>query len=85
MQETPNGDFVIVTFEGENPAKSFGKMMAAVQDEFAEFVLDVRGFDMKGPPRPLPQLVYDSRAEPSGTPTGLPHPTVQLKKSVKTK
>jgi hypothetical protein len=33
-----------------------------MQDEFAEFVLDVHGLDMKGPPPPLPQLVYDSRA-----------------------
>ena len=62
LQETPNGDFIILTFEGENPAESFGKLMAAMQDEFAEFVLDVHGLDMKGPPPPLPQLVYDSRA-----------------------
>ena len=62
LQETPNGDFVIITLEGENPAESFGKMMAGMQDEFAEFVLEVHGFDMKGPPPPLPQLVYDSRA-----------------------
>ena len=62
LQETPNGDFIILTFEGENPAEGFEKMMAAMQDEFAEFVLDVHGLDMKGPPPPLPQLVYDSRA-----------------------
>ncbi len=62
LQKTPNGDFVIVTLEGENPAEGFGKMMGGMPDEFAEFVLDVHGFDMKGPPPPLPQLVYDSRA-----------------------
>ena len=62
LQETPNGDFIILTFEGEDPAESFGKMMAAMQDEFSEFVLDVHGLDMKGPPPSLPQLVYDSRA-----------------------
>ncbi len=62
LQETTNGDFVIVTLEGENPAEGFGKMMAVMPDEFSEFVLEVHGFDMKGPPPPLPQLVYDSRA-----------------------
>ena len=60
--ETPNGDFVILTFEGENPAEGFGKIMAAADEHFAEFALDVHGLDMKGPPPPLPQLVYDSRA-----------------------
>ena len=25
LQETPNGDFVILTFEGENPAESLGE------------------------------------------------------------
>ena len=62
LQETPNGDFVILTFEGENPAKGFGKIMATADEHFAEFALDVHGLDMKGPPPPLPQLVYDSRA-----------------------
>ena len=62
LQKTPNGDFVIVTLEGENPAEGFGKMMAAMQGEFSEFVLDVHGLDMKDPPPSLPQLVYDSRA-----------------------
>ncbi|MBO68381.1 MAG: hypothetical protein CL398_08720 [Acidiferrobacteraceae bacterium] len=63
LQKTPNGDLVIITLEGENPAEGFGKMVAAMPDGFAEFVLDVHGFDMKGPaPPPLPDLVYDSRA-----------------------
>ena len=62
LQKTPNGDLVIVTLEGENPAESFGKMISSMPDEFLEFVLDVHGFDMRGPPPPLPQLVYDSRA-----------------------
>ena len=59
LQKTPNGDLVIVTLEGENPAEGFGKMISSMPDEFVEFVLDVHGFDMKGPPPPLPQLVYD--------------------------
>ena len=62
LQETPNGDFVILTFEGENPAEGFGKIMAAADEHFAEFALDVHGLDMSGPPPPLPELVYDSRA-----------------------
>ena len=62
LQETPNGDFVILTFEGENPVEGFGKIMAAADEHFAEFALDIHGLDMKGPPPPLPQLVYDSRA-----------------------
>ena len=56
------GDFVILTFEGENPAESLGKIMASAPEEFAAFALDVHGLDMKAPPPPLPQLVYDSRS-----------------------
>ena len=62
LQKSPNGDFVIVTLEGENPAESLGKIMVSAPEEFAAFALDARGLDMKGPPPPLPQLVYDSRA-----------------------
>ena len=62
LQETPNGDFVILTFEGENPAESLEKIMASAPEEFTAFALDGHGLDMKGPPPPLPQLVYDSRA-----------------------
>ena len=62
LQETPNGDFVILTFEGENPAEGFGRIMAAADEHFAEFALDVHGLDMKGSAPPLPLLVYDSRA-----------------------
>ena len=62
LQETVDGDFVILTFEGENPAESLGKIMASAPEEFAAFALEVHGLDMKAPPPPLPQLVYDSRA-----------------------
>ena len=61
MQETPNGDYVIITLEGENPAEGFGKIMATTGGEFSEFALDVYRFDMKCPPPPLPRFVYDSR------------------------
>ena len=62
LQKSPNGDFVIVTLEGKNPAKGFGKMISAMPEEFTEFVLDFHGLDLNGPPPPLPELVYDSRA-----------------------
>ena len=62
LQETPDGDFVILTFEGENPVDGLGKIMASAPEEFAAFALDVHGLDMKAPPPPLPQLVYDSRS-----------------------
>ena len=62
LQETPHGDFVILTFEGDNPAESFGKIMANSGADFAAFAQEVHGLDMNAPPPPLPKLVYDSRA-----------------------
>lgn len=62
LQETPHGDMVIVTIEGDNPAEAFGRMMAdpALQD-FAEWAADVHGIDPNAPPPPMPRLVYDSQ------------------------
>ena len=62
LQETPNGDFVIITYEGDNPAESFGKIMANLPEDFAEFVKEVHGLDVNAPPPQLPTLVYDSRS-----------------------
>ena len=62
LQETPHGDFVILTFEGDNPAESFGKIMASMDENFAAFAKDVHGLDVNAPPPALPSLVYDSRA-----------------------
>ena len=61
LQETPDGDFVILTYDGENPIESFGKIMENLPPDFAEFVMDIHGMDVKSPPA-LPNLVYDSRA-----------------------
>lgn len=62
LQETPNGDFVIVTLEGANPMQAFGKMMAdPSMKEFAQWAADVHGMDPNAPP-PQPKLVYDSKA-----------------------
>ena len=62
LQETPHGDFVILTFEGENPAESFGKIMAQMDEGFAAFAAEVHGLDVNAPPPPMPSLVFDSRA-----------------------
>ena len=61
LQETPHGDFVILTFEGENPAEGFGQIMAAMPPEFAAFAKEVHGLDADAPPPPMPTLVFDSR------------------------
>jgi hypothetical protein len=62
LQETPGGDFVIVTLEGERPMEAFGKMMAdPSMKEFAAWAADVHGTDPNTTP-PTPKLVYDSKA-----------------------
>ena len=62
LQETPNGDFVILTYEGDNPVESYAKIMAGIQEDFAKFAMDVHGLDVNAPPPALPSLVYDSRS-----------------------
>ena len=62
LQETPHGDFLILTFEGDTPAESFGQIMASMPPEFAEFAKEVHGLDVSGPPPAMPTLVFDSRA-----------------------
>ena len=61
LQETPAGDFVILTFEGDDPAAGFAKMMADLPPEFAAGAMEVHGLDMSAPPPPMPTLIYDSR------------------------
>lgn len=63
LQETPKGDFVIVTLEGATPFESFMKMMGDPSlADFSQWVADVHGFDPKAPPPAPPKLIYDSRA-----------------------
>ena len=62
LQETPVGDFVILTFEGDDPEASFAKIMQNMPPEFAEFAKDVHGLDAYAPPPPMPKLVFDSRS-----------------------
>ena len=54
MQETPAGDFVILTFEGDDPEASFAKIMQSMPKDFAEFAMDVHGLDVNAPPPPMP-------------------------------
>ena len=61
LQETPAGDFVILTFEGDDPAAGFAKMMADLPPEFAAGAMEVHGLDMAAPPPQMPTLIYDSR------------------------
>jgi hypothetical protein len=61
LQETPHGDFVILTFEGENPTESFGKIMGQMDADFAAFAAEVHGMDAEAAPS-IPTLVFDSRA-----------------------
>ena len=61
LQETPHGDFLILTFEGDNPAESFAAIKAGMDDQFKAFAAEVHGMDPTAPPPPLPTLVFDSR------------------------
>ena len=62
LQETPMGDFVICTFEGDDPSAGFAKMMADLPPEFAAGAKEVHGLDMEAPPPPMPTLIYDSKS-----------------------
>ena len=62
LQETPAGDFVILTFEGDDPEASFAKIMQTMPKDFAEFAMDVHGLDVNAPPPPMPKLVFDTKA-----------------------
>ena len=62
LQETPAGDFVILTFEGDEPEASFAAIMKNMPADFAEFAKDVHGLDVNASPPSIPKLVFDSRA-----------------------
>jgi hypothetical protein len=66
LQETPQGDLVIVTLEtrdSSDPMAAFGTMMNdPALKEFTAWVADVHGVDPTGPPPPAPTLIYDSEA-----------------------
>ena len=62
VQRTPAGDLLIITFEGDDPAASWKKIMAKMPPDFAECAADVHGMDINAPPPSLPKLIFDSRA-----------------------
>lgn len=66
LQQTPQGDLVIVTLEGDDPLGAMAAFFAS-DDEFARwFLANVRqfhGVDLsQGMPGPPPELIVDSGA-----------------------
>ena len=66
MQQTPMGNLVIVTLEGDDPMGAFARF-AQGQDEFTQWFLqqvkEVHGVDLSQPPAgPLPELLMDTEA-----------------------
>lgn len=64
LQHTPQGDLIIVTLEGNDPAGAFAKFGQGT-DPFTQWfkaqVKDVHGVDLAAPPPgQLPKLVADS-------------------------
>lgn len=64
LQQTPNGDFAIVTLEGENPTNSFEKFMSG-RDPFTKWfineVKEIHGIDFsQAPALALPEMIVDS-------------------------
>ena len=61
-KKPPNGDFVILIFEGEVPIAGWGKIIQSMPPELALVVAETHCFDTDAPPPPMPMLVYDSKA-----------------------
>jgi hypothetical protein len=64
LQQTPHGDLVLLTMEGENP----GAAMAAIgqgTDPFTEWMVaqvqEIHGVDLRNLPGPPPEMVADSQ------------------------
>lgn len=67
LQSTPMGDLVIVTLEGDEPGRAFGRMMGA-DDEFTRWFMaraqEIHGVDLSVRPTGSPsELVVDTGAE----------------------
>jgi len=64
LQSTPMGDLVIVTLEGDDPARSFGQMMSAT-DAFTSWFIgkaeSLHGIDLTAPMTEAPShLMIDT-------------------------
>lgn len=68
LQQTPEGDVVIVTIEGDDPAAAFAKMMTGTDPFTTWFLEKVKEFHDIDPARMAkgasPTLVVDSAAVP---------------------
>lgn len=65
LQHTPHGDLVVVTLEGDNPAKAFidfGQSTDPFAKWFLQQVQDLHGMDLRTPPGPAPEQVIDTNA-----------------------
>ena len=64
LQQTPAGDFVLVTLEGDNPQAAFADFSTGTDDFTKWFLSNVKtihGMDLtQPPPGPMPELVIDS-------------------------
>jgi len=63
LQETPMGDVVVVTLEGDNPLEAFGAIANSDDDFtrwFVQQVQEIHGFDLRQPPENPPHQVADS-------------------------
>jgi hypothetical protein len=67
LQKTPQGDFVVVTLEGNDPQgafQKFGKSNDEFTKWFAAQVKEIHGVDLNSiPAGPLPELLIDSMEE----------------------
>ncbi|MHB1004701.1 MAG: hypothetical protein ACYC3S_03545 [Chloroflexota bacterium] len=66
FQSTPQGDMVIVSLEGDNPAEAFQRF-GNVDDDFTRWFLrqvkEIHGLDLRQPPQgAMPEMVLDSHA-----------------------
>ncbi len=68
LQQTPMGDLVLVTLEGDDPAGAFGRMMGAgdaFTTWFLERVTEFHGIDLSGPmPEAPSEMLIDTGPVP---------------------
>jgi hypothetical protein len=69
LQQTPMGDFVLVTLEGEDPIAAFAQFGQGT-DEFTQWFVDcvkaIHGFDLREPMQGgIPEMVIDSEGMPA--------------------
>jgi hypothetical protein len=66
LQQTPHGDMVLVTLEGDHPETAFaefGKQTDPFAVWFKQQVREIHGMDLSAPPPgPMPQQVIDSHS-----------------------